>query len=794
MPDLVICALLELMNRQMQSYSSDSHTALRNIFRVPTITHYPNHSWSPIAPSSLWVSTVPCPNLACFPSNAILDRFPSTRAHGRVINTVPNGVNQEPKVYAMLSLRKEVSRISPHPGVRPPELDEFVHPWYVTSDGSLGPYNASQYAQTFDPHRPWTGFHEFIPSKPKQEHPEQFNTTVFFDFKGVTEEGMCGGSWKLPMLAALYEARRQAEDAFLNTLSAMGDANGEKLVAHFGPSLPFFDSSCFNDCEKWQSWLDGRDTIGYTRRYILELKAMQCWLLELKRQDDHPNKPATICNRYSGTWVGSVNTEENWVFLMNSPLPLFGLFIIERKHPLYSTAILGSLHNDEFIRMDPVLHYLPTRFPTPYDGDYPHIGFHRPINRPLEVSMHPITLPSTLSVLPPGETVEVADAVCYFHPYTTYLFNDSKIFQPEKLEPASSRQKSLRKRRDQIAKATTRPHLPPSLGGTMMVARLPFHPITAVLPPRPLHDKTEHKYVEENKSIFFYPVPVSKNQLKKFEQFYRRSYTYDLGNNNFLLTDWPWPCPNEVQQRRDYNEDIEQAYLRYDDPSDPKRVYVHREPSDAIFDWLPDITIHPPRPDPSQPRSWDDDDDNDLLDYGPHSVAATPLACQPEAGTLGSGPTLVPVVSFSVMKFITACKHDLVVSDNPGLLSHGSPIKYQPLLVADPLPTGSLSVIVAERVVTEKVRTLLTQKYPQLTFDARLMVNTWPHNCPPTPLMAHQATICVWTHWSVFDAAVIKPQLTLDTRIVKNLWSYNHVSMTHIWTQQFVVNTAVMSH
>lgn len=663
---LVNYAHLELTNWNTQSHSSsDPREVLRKIFREPTVGHYPQHSWSPVTPSRLWPSIAPCPNLICTPSPAIFNRFPTT-GHGRVINTAR--LNWEPKVFAMLSLRKEVSRISPHPGVRPPELDEFVHPWYVTTDGSLGPYDASRYAQTFDPHRLWTGFHKFLSSPPMREHVEDYNTVTFFDFRDVNEETMLGGSWKLDMLNALFCSRTDAEDAFLKTLSEVGDANGEMLLAHFGSSLPFFDLSSFDGCRMWNSWLDGRDAIGYTRRYIHELNAMRCWLIELKRQADHPGTAAVIGTGYSGTWVGTIDNEENWNFFMNSPLPLFGLFTINHMHPLYSKAVRGSLDNEEFVRMDPVVHNLPSYFPTPYDKDYPLTSFHRPLNCALEVTVCSVTLPPTLTVIPPGETLEVACPAGYPYPYTTYLFNDSKILRSGTTDVPSPRQKSLNKRLERIAKATTRPHLPPALAGAMTVARLPFHPITAVLPPRPFHDKKRRTFLEENISVIFYPEPVSKKQLKNYEQFYQRSHTYDLGNNDFLLTDWPWPCPNDVQLGRgEDHEDIERNYLPYIDPSDPKRVYVRREPPEVVLDKLPDIDIRPPTFIAADPNPWEDDD-VDLLDlaYEPGSGLATPLAHQPMAGISGLGSTPPSVISFSAMKFIAACRRDHAESDNSG--------------------------------------------------------------------------------------------------------------------------------
>jgi hypothetical protein len=188
---------------------------------------------------------------------------------------------------------------------------------------------------------------------------------------------------------------------------------------------------------------------------------------------------------------------------MNSPLPLSGLFTINHTHPLYSKAICGSLDNEEFVQMDPVVYNLPSYFPMPYDKDYPLTSFHQPLNCALEVTVCSVTLPPTLTVIPPGETLEVACPAGYPYPYMTYLFNNSKILQSGTTDVPSPWQKSLNKRLEQIAKATMRPHLPPVLAGAMTVVRLPFHLITAVLPPRPFHDKKCHTFPPDSPSMWW---------------------------------------------------------------------------------------------------------------------------------------------------------------------------------------------------------------------------------------------------------------------------------------------------
>jgi hypothetical protein len=100
---------------------------------------------------------------------------------------------------------------------------------------------------------------------------------------------------------------------------------------------------------------------------------------------------------YLGVWIGTVTMSADWQFLMDSLLPLFGLFIIPKNHQLYSHAVQGSLDNDEFYQTDPVVHYF-CLIPTAYDKDYPTKSFHRPIN-------HPVGISTVAGKLPPGLVV-----------------------------------------------------------------------------------------------------------------------------------------------------------------------------------------------------------------------------------------------------------------------------------------------------------------------------------------------------------------------------------------------------
>jgi hypothetical protein len=477
----------------------------------------------------------------------------------------------------MVSLRWDISRISPHPGIRPSELDQYIHPSYITSDASLGPYNPSRYAQVFDHRRPWTGFHGFS-RLPNRSTIETLNAVDFFDFSRVQEDGMTGGLWRRELLKDVYSARDCAEGLFLEALADIGDPQGEKLLAHFGPALPFFDSTTFETTMYWRTWVDGRDLLGFTLRNVAELVALRRWLLELKRQADYPGDSAPSDPNLSGIWIGAVSSEHDWRFLIHSPLPLFGLFTVPLGDTLYDLAVPGGLDNDEFYRTDPVINYF-RRIPTAYDKDYPLTSTTRTINVPIRTSKVRLPLPSSLTLLPPGETFEMGESISHLRtmynlPFTTYLFDDQKIHRKSHSEIPSIRGKHLRDRVDAIAAATKKKHLPPVLEKMVPFTPLPFHPITTVLPPRQLHDREQRRFQENNTSSYFWPELISKDRSESWR------YTHDLGNDS-LESNWPWPWAAEVEQEDTTNEK-HGAPLHFN-PDKHRRRYVLCEPSKATL-------------------------------------------------------------------------------------------------------------------------------------------------------------------------------------------------------------------
>jgi hypothetical protein len=560
------------------------------------LRYFPGETWLPVTPFRLWKSTYACPDYTSLPPDDVLIRFPRT-AHGRVIKKTSPQLGCPADVYSMVSLRGDIFRIPPHPGIRPSELDEYIHPSYITSDASLGPYNPARYAQVFDHRRPWMGFHGF--SQFAEHSTITTSSTVdFFDFSRVKEDEMTGGRWRGDMLRDVYLERDSAEDLFFKALADIGDPQGEKLLAHFGPALPFFDSTTFETTMYWKTWVDGRDLLGFTLRNIRELFALRRWLLELKRQANYPGDSSPSDPNLSGIWIGTVSSAHDWRFLMHSPLPLFGLFTVPRGHSLYNLAVPGGLDNDEFYRTDPVINYFQS-IPTAYDEDYPLTTTTRTINVPLGTSKIYLPLPLSLTLLPPGETFEMDKSsghlrTMYDLPFTTYLFDDEKIHRKSHSEIPSIRGRYLRDRVDAIISATKKEHLPPVLEMNVPFTPLPLHPITTVLPPRQPRDREQRRFRENHISSYFWPDLISKDQSETSNPAVCR-YIHDLGNNDLLESNWPWPCVAEVEANQGGMIDETHGTPSYFNPEKHRRRYVCREPSKTILNML-----YPPESDPKE--------------------------------------------------------------------------------------------------------------------------------------------------------------------------------------------------
>jgi hypothetical protein len=660
---------------------------ITRIFRPAVPTDHPNANWNPGDPHTLWRSITPSPGPR-FPIHEMSESQPQFA--GRLIHFPTGWPQQETQSFAMVSLRHTIHRIPPHPGLRPSELDEFAHPYYILSDGTWGPYQAARYPQEFDHRRPWQGFHLF-PDRRHHCPMEQLNPTEFFDFQGL-QENMTGGAWNISRLRTLLFHRQEQEQAFLAALRAIGDPRGDALQEHFGQALPFVDNLDEDIVATWRTWSAGRDAVGHTLRYVGELGAMIRWLAEVKRQRSEGG-PAVISTDLMGSWVGAIERKEDWEFLHSSPLPLYGLFRLLPDHPLHAMTALGTLDNDEFYRTDALLSNL-RDIPDSYSSDYPYGCQQRPISAPVSSQCTTFGLPHGVQVTPPKGHQVFPVPISWMYPFTSYLFLDPKIRRHTSL-PANAmvEKKGISKRLMRIAASCKMPILPPFAKDSAN-QRLPFHPIAAFLPHRHPGDFKERAFVEEQDHGFFWPVRTSIQEKKRYRDLDAYKYEHKIGNNDILFSDYPWPLINDMDPTGNLEEEdeVEAQAVRLI-PGANRRAYLSKPPSEKMLDKaLPYRCLPPPALErqwinegvgsrmggnpvcpvstdcPGNPRrlpvfSYDlDDDDDDELDYtAPSSKRIAPTIVHPPPGFASpnqwSGQRSIPSrpPSYSFILFATAC-------------------------------------------------------------------------------------------------------------------------------------------
>lgn len=623
---------------------------LKKILRPPFSREYPEASHIPGDPHTLWNQVTPSPTWCRAPPSDVALRI-TYKAHGRVITKLSFPDIKE--TFAMISLKNKVQRLPPHPGIRPNELSDYKHPWYLTTDGSLGPYDPLRYTQDFRPETPWTGFHLFS----YEFDPLLYKTAVdFFDWGTINVKDMAGGHWKLTLIEELLERRHRAESDLVLELEHCHDPDGKKLYHHYGPSLPFYDSLELGICKAWTRWDEGRDFIGFTLRYIGELDAISRWLKEIRRQSSARNENDQISEpdpQFAGVWVGGVRSNQEWRFLFNSPLSLYGLFPVHESHDLHKLAVDGSFDNDERLRFDSFLHALWSKgipIPLPdqptYDLGYTPV----PLNRTPRVTGErlPMPLPRQLEIFPPGDRVD-SGSLPDFHPhlpYTTYLFMDPRF--PRHRGVWTKAEKLCRKRLKGYSIATSTPfhlQLPEPDEGDR---KMPYHPAELVIPKRMRVMGNKQRVFEEHmEGGYWWVTELSQSYRKKYRSTLEFAFTHPLPNNDVVWSDAPWPSVKEIHEGHfnvhttcpyDSDEELDQ-YPRIV-PADGKRVYITEKQARNLenlprreFIALPPLAVHraqqnrpftstrtsasstsippPPRP-ASNPVDWDSDYDEDL--------------------------------------------------------------------------------------------------------------------------------------------------------------------------------------
>jgi hypothetical protein len=105
-----------------------------------------------------------------------------------------------------------------------------------------------------------------------------------------------------------------------------------------------------------------------------------------------------------------------------------------------------------------------------------------------------------------------------------------------------------------------------------------IHPIVPVLPKRVGTDRKKRTFKEENDGCCFWPAYVGRQSAKEHKAF-------ELGNNDFLITDYEWPILESVTPP--VNPD--RGGWPPIDQNKPLRIYMRREPTPSQRAKMPQI-------------------------------------------------------------------------------------------------------------------------------------------------------------------------------------------------------------
>ena len=432
----------------------------RKIFRLATRQEHPSFNYIPADLHRIWCTITPETGSICPAPTPVRETAFTLNSVGRVISVLSRDTRKS-SVYVMVALRRGSTRLAPHVGSQPPELAEYLHPQYLTTDGTLGPYDPTHYAQSFHSNAPWIGFHRF----PRSGSIEAQNPINFYKWEGIDTEDLSGGTWNLDEIKRLLEFRAKAEESLQEALRRFNDPSGDQLKEHWGPQLPFFDELSMEVVRLWRRWDDGRDAVGACMRYISELGALRRWLAEVQRQARDPSTSSPLNEEYAGVWIGGISTNDEWNFLANSPLPLYGLFTIPPSHALYTTAKPGYLDNDEYYRFDAFHDMLNThlppseKIPTPYDEhyDFGTFSFSVPSIASPRRSRIEGSIPPNLRLIPPTPSLLQNDRYRYTESYTTYLYIDAAIQRNRHILHPDPKLKAVHARTYHFAAVTASP-------------------------------------------------------------------------------------------------------------------------------------------------------------------------------------------------------------------------------------------------------------------------------------------------------------------------------------------------
>jgi hypothetical protein len=276
----------------------------------------------------------------------------------------------------------------------------------------------------FDPHRPWLGyhlnFHELTPECVPMEL-DVLPVTSFFSWNspGNPENG---GHWLRRLLIQLFAIRALAE-ASLEL--AIRDLKQWAAIPMYWSdlSLPWYDTEDERKALRWQSWREGRDSLGRTLLYTAEIKAMKRWVDALEPGTTDPGSPLVCPTRSDlmGVWGATINQRSEWSSLRHGGIPVYVISEIPRDHPLWPHTKPGNIDGDERYRHNA------------FDAEHKRINpFWRfnvnsfSILEPLKDIHYCACIP--LSHRPPRlQRWSKHPSISHLSTWTTYIFEDAEV-------------------------------------------------------------------------------------------------------------------------------------------------------------------------------------------------------------------------------------------------------------------------------------------------------------------------------------------------------------------------------
>ncbi|KAG8819981.1 hypothetical protein FRC19_009330 [Serendipita sp. 401] len=486
-------------------------------------------------------------------------------------------------VYLLSSFGKKGNLVPPCPGPVPDAFKQQEPPLFI--DGLLGPYDPRIYPQEWDPTRPWLGFHTIAKmSLTGHRLIEHWNPIDFFDVKYMRDRTFLGGSWNPTKIRLLLQRRKDAEHVLWSCGLLRSSANLSALKEEFGPSLPFIDNFELAHTTSWRSWMDGRDIIGNTLRYVSEVLALSRWLVEVRQQKLSNESATPQPTKYMGVWSGSINNDENWNFVLKSPLPVYSVLLVPPEHPLHSHALStadgASFDADECRRVDSFTGSLPFGWvPKDHFNGLRHFpgSIHYTVppqtrwNPVLPLSYQGVLSPNDVITLPPG-TLRTSSSLTWM----SYIFRERSIYRSSYSDVSQhiSEAEEDQSRHWEAMVLTMERYLP-SVDEVL-------HPATYFIQQRDSADQRTRYFVEHYKNIFFWVSPVKDEQMED-TSYNWPGYFHRIGPNDILLSDWPWPIIGESLPFFSPNLIFTGHAKRLMQDPRCRRVYLPREPGDDLL-------------------------------------------------------------------------------------------------------------------------------------------------------------------------------------------------------------------